>query len=465
MGLDVGAVAGSVRRRSTLQSIGRRIDMPRSHGPVRRGLGRGARAALVASLAVVAGLAFAATASAATYNVDCSAGNDSSSGTGTGSGAWRTLGRANNANLVPGDKLMLRANCVWTGPLVAKWKGTASAPISIGQYGKGAAPEIQNVPDNVQVTGSYLVLSDIVTRTTVPAYDAACGNVPTGHRYGFRFYSGSAYNTLKYSTAIGMSNGIFIARGSHHNKIYKNHLIKNNMKDQGSGAVGINLQGDDNEASYNDITGSDTCSPDYVRDGAAVEIYQGQRNNVHHNIAVDNNIFIELGNKLSGNTTVAYNSVYSSLKMGNFLYTRGAGDTSWGPVYGTKVYNNSVYLTGSQSMGVTCSRGCNASVLSLRNNIIVAQDRVGYADANFDEGNNIYWQPQGTPRVYFNISSTSKKADPRWMNMGARDFRLNAGSPGIDTGSMAAWNLGFRSDLAGSAVPRGTAPDIGAYER
>ena len=30
---------------------------------------------------------------------------------------------------------------------------------------------------------------------------------------------------------------------------------------------------------------------------------------------------------------------------------------------------------------------------------------------------------------------------------------------------MAAYNAGFRSDLSGVAVPRGTAPDIGAYER
>jgi hypothetical protein len=454
------------RPNEVLQSNEGRIFMPRSHGQARSGFARLTRAALVASLATVALLAFAGTASAATtYYVDCSAGNDSSSGKATGSGAWRSLGRANGATLAPGDRLSLRAGCAWNGPLTAKWNGTSSTPITIGTYGTGAAPVIQNVRDIVQVTGTYLILQDLVTRTDVPSYDAACGNAPTGWRVGFRFYPSAHHNTLRYSTATGMSNGIMVDKGSHHNKLFGNHMIKNNMKDGGSGAIGILVMGDDNEVSYNDISGSDQCSPSYGRDGSAVEIYAGRRNVVHHNTAVDNNNFIELGNKLTSDTTVAYNKVYSSLKLANFLFTRGAGDTSWGPVYGTKVYNNSVYLTGASAIAVSCVKGCNSSVLSLRNNIIVSQDRIGYSDAGFDEGNNLYWQPQGNPKIYFPISSSSRKLDPRWINPGTRDLHLNAGSPAIDTGSMAAWNLGFRIDLSGVAVPRGGAPDIGAYER
>jgi len=425
----------------------------------------------VASLAIVAVLAFAGTAAAAstTYYVDCSAGNDGAAGKGTGNQAWKTLPRANQATLAPGDRLSLKAGCTWTGPLIAKWKGTAAAPITIGTYGSGAAPEIVNAHDIVQITGSYLILQDIVTRSTPVGYDKTCGDAPMGWRVGFRFMPGSAYNTLRYSTAVGLYNGVFVEAGSHHNKIFSNHMIKNNLKDvppnSGGGAVGILLMGEDNDVSYNDISGSDACSVQYGRDGSAIEIFRGKRNNIHHNTAVDNNTFIELGNKTTADTTVAYNKVYSSLKAANFLMTRGAGDTSWGPVYGTKVYNNSVYLTGAQSYAVQCIKGCNASVLSMRNNIIVSQWYVGYSDAAFDEANNIYWQPQGNPKVYFPMSSSSRKMDPRWVNAGTRDFHLGAGSPAIDAGSMAAWNLGFRTDLSGMTVPRGGAPDIGAYER
>lgn len=40
------------------------------------------------------------------------------------------------------------------------------------------------------------------------------------------------------------------------------------------------------------------------------------------------------------------------------------------------------------------------------------------------------------------------------------DYRLKAGSPAIDAGA----DLGYKRDLAGTPVPQGKAPDIGAYE-
>jgi hypothetical protein len=437
----------------------------------RRGLQRFERLALVAVVAAVALLAFAGVASAAprTLYVDCTAGNDASAGTGTGNLAWRTLTRANSATLVAGDKLLLRRGCAWTGPLTAKWSGTAGNPITIDAYGTGNPPVIQNAHDNVMITGSYLLLQNLSTRADPPFRDAACGNAPAGWRVGFRFYSGAAYNTLRWTAATGLYNGIRVDQGAHHEKILGNHLINNNMKDEhtnsDAGIVGILLMGDDNEVANNNIIGSDQCSPLYKRDGSAVEVYGGQRNVVHHNTASENNAFMELGNSRSSDTTVAYNKVYSTLKIANFLVTRGAGDTKWGPVLRTRAYNNSVRLTGAESYAIECLEGCSASVLSLRNNIVVSQYLIGYASAAFDEGNNIFWQPQGAPKIYFPISSTTRKVDPRWVGSQADDFRLAAGSPAIDTGSMVAYNLGFRSDLTGLAVPRAAAPDIGAYER
>jgi hypothetical protein len=439
--------------------------------PVARGGLQRLRDAVIAAVVVAAALlAFAGAASAAprTFYVDCTAGNDASAGMGTGSLAWRTLTKANTASLVAGDKLLLRRGCSWTGPLTAKWSGTAASPITIDAYGTGNPPLIQNAHDNVMITGSYLLLQNLSTRADAPYHDASCGNAPAGWRVGFRFYSGAAYNTLQYSTATGLYNGVRIDPGAHHEKILGNHLINNNMKDEhtnsDAGVVGVVLYGDDNVVANNDISGSDQCSPLYTRDGSAVEVFGGQRNVVHHNIASQNNNFIELGNARSSDTTIAYNKVTSSLTIANFLVTRGAGDTHWGPVYRTRAYNNSVRLTGSSSYAIECLKGCNANVLSLRNNIVVSQYLVGYADAAFDEGNNIFWQPQGLPKIYFPISATTRKIDPGWVNTAANDFHLANGSPAIDTGSLVAYNLGFRTDLAGVAVPRGAAPDIGAYE-
>ena len=72
---------------AAFNAIEGRIFMQGSHRGARRGLVRLARAALLSSLFMVSLGAFAGTAGAATYYVDCSAGNDNASGKATGSGA------------------------------------------------------------------------------------------------------------------------------------------------------------------------------------------------------------------------------------------------------------------------------------------------------------------------------------------------------------------------------------------
>jgi hypothetical protein len=65
--------------------------------------------------------------------------------------------------------------------------------------------------------------------------------------------------------------------------------------DDDSGAFGVLLQGHGTEVSFNTISGHDTASYDYGRDGAAVEVYGATGSNVHHNLAFDNDAFSELG--------------------------------------------------------------------------------------------------------------------------------------------------------------------------
>jgi len=57
-----------------------------------------------------------------------------------------------------------------------------------------------------------------------------------------------------------------------------------------------------------------------------------------------------------------------------------------------------------------------------------------------------------------NISSG--KSDPGYLNLAADDLHLLAGSLAIDAGT----DMGFDSDIEGTPVPLGAAPDIGAYE-
>jgi hypothetical protein len=447
------------------------VNVPSDRGHHGRGVVRCALTVLAGVTAFLAILSVhaAGAAAATTYYVSCSGGNDGNAGTSTGA-PWSSVARVNRASLQAGDTVLFRRACAFQAPLLAHWNGTAAAPITFGAYGSStqAAPLIHNGHnDQVTVSGSYLVFTNLAVTTPPWGHDSGCQNAPIGDTYGFHL-SGTAHNdTVKYSSASNLYVGIYSDWGSHNNTIINNTLTNNNVKDANlgsdAGSDGIVLSGDYNEVAYNTVTGSDSCSRFYGRDGTAIEVYGGQHNNVHHNTARQNNAFTELGNSRSAYNTFAYNLVVSSLTIANFLVTRGASD-HYGPVVGTKVFNNSVMLTGSQSYAIQCTGGCSATILSLHNNIVWSQDRIGYADHGFDEGNNLYWKPGGHPPIWFPIASSSHVGDPQWVAASSGDFRLKAGSPAINAGTNAILAMGYTFDMLGYHIPWGGTVDVGAYE-
>jgi len=75
------------------------------------------------------------------YHVDAVAGNDQASGASPGE-AWRTLARASQVSLEPGDQLLLRRGCVWNEGLKLLGEGTKQRPIVLAGYGEGPRPRI-----------------------------------------------------------------------------------------------------------------------------------------------------------------------------------------------------------------------------------------------------------------------------------------------------------------------------------
>ena len=201
-------------------------------------------------------------AAGATYYVDCVGGSDQAAGTSE-LGAWQTLGRASQAALGPGDALLLKRGCAWTGPLNSPWVGTATQPILISAYGSGALPIIQNADGNVQVSGAYQIVENLQVRSDVPAVDPQCNSQGVGQRNGVRFLAGAAYNVLRGITATGLSDAVSVQAGAHHNQIASNTFTKNTLmarldpvnRGNDYGAFGILIEGDDNEVAYNNISG------------------------------------------------------------------------------------------------------------------------------------------------------------------------------------------------------------------
>jgi len=401
-----------------------------------------------------------------TYYVDCGQGDDARSGLQPAR-AWRNLAMVSAAALQPGDSVLLKRGCTWTGPLVAAWSGTAYAPIAISSYGRGKPPLIENAPDDVLVTGSHLIIDGIATSSVAPMLDHTCADNPMGWRVGFHFAPGAHDNILRNSAASHQLYGVQVDGGATRNQILYNRLIDNNMKSANgksdSGGVGVVLSGDANLVFHNYIAGSDMCSPLYGRDGAAVDVYGGRDNLIAYNTAIQNNNFAEVGNRRSLDNTFAYNIVRENEDIANFLVLHGLQDDN-GPVYGTRAYNNTVYLTGRHSYAVQCGRGCTSAVLSLRNNIICAELSIGFADKRFDEGNNIYWRSDGRPVIWFRQSSSSRVANPQFVNAAAGQMQLRPTSPAIAAGDWAGVTAGFRHDFVGTAVPQRGVIDAGAYQ-
>lgn len=406
-----------------------------------------------------------------TYYLDCS-GSDSADGKTTGT-AWQSLAKADSASLVAGDGLLLKRGCSWSGGLNVKWNGVSGKPVVIGAYGSGSAPIItrNNNGSDITVVGSYTVIQDLNLTATAPSKDTTgsrCNGTPYGNIHGVIYEPGASYNVIKNSTISNMYAGVYLRADAHHNSVLNNNLTNNNMMsanrtgaDDDAGAFGVLIWGHDNDIGYNTISGSNACSYDYEWDGAAIEIFGGastptSNNKIHHNKAINTNAFTELGKSSSGavpsNNVYAYNTYYASgITNSIFMVTRG--DTgSYGPISGTKAYNNTAYMTGTSKNGLYCG-SCSASALTFKNNIIATNNSTPIP-SNLGTGtsNNIGWV----------IGSGSN--NPGFVNGAGQDFHLTSTSPAINAGVNEVITAGYNKDLDNKSVPAGSTVDIGAYE-
>ena len=377
-----------------------------------------------------------------TFYVDKKNGSDANSGRSP-SKAWKTLGKVRAASFDPGDTIRFRRDRTWYGTLRITDSGTTDDPITLAPYGTGKRPKFKGANSCVDLQGSHIHAKKLKA--------VACDWA------GFRIEGDHV--RLTYSSAKHSSVGI-VVRPPSTRAVVKHNLVEDNDRmhvltkggTDDSGAFGILLQGHRTEVAFNRISGHDAFSYDYGRDGAAVEVYGATENHIHHNVAIDNHAFTELGNPTSADNTFAYNVVRSSLKNSSFLITRGA-ESGWGPILGTNVYNNTVHMTGRGTQGFVCHAGCGPDILRMRNNIIKAVWKDGYADAPFDGNHNLY----GGDMQQFSLGSHDLVTHPRFM--GPPSLRLKASSPAVDAGI----DLGYAFDVR--ARPIVGAPDLGAHER
>lgn len=408
-----------------------------------------------------------AAASATAYFVSAD-GSDANDGTSPRS-AWQSLEKVNAAGLRPGDSVSFRRGDIFSGGLTVRASGTARQGITLNAYGSGQLPVVTAGLEGtcVRLDGNFITVEGLQAES--------CGYA------GFSVYGD--HSSIRNSAAKNNAAGIKISDGSDFGSYTNNRLADNNIMNvntpgsgcgtaaavqcsDDSGAFGFLINGSDNEFAGNTVTGSTARSYDFGHDGSAFEIFNGNRNKIHHNVAVDNNVFSEIGRGGDGTAdgnTYSYNLIRSTCGTGCAqamgLIARG-GTSSFGPTNATTFEHNTVWLNGPDSQALVCHSSCPASTV-VRANILVAVSNSLWMDgAGWTEEQNVLNGPANI------VPGPTSTTDPAGFVNAPADLHLSAASPAIDRAGPGL----YPADLDGRPVSRdgdcrgGDATDAGAYE-
>ncbi len=394
---------------------------------------------------------------AATYYVDSMHGNDNSPGTFI---PWKTLARAGRQKYQPGDHILLKSGDVWDEQLSINSSGTARKPITIGKYGSGAAPLL----DEQGLRSPALTLSGLSYVTVTGLSMQNSNNITiyihnsadiTVQQCSFRnsashviSVDGLSPNAALLSNTYAMDTG-FVMQGTFivanstvesfaavgntatlndnatNNGIITldvdNAVIANNTIRNGTEAIGA--KGNTRSVSGIQIYGNAVYNTSNVHgDGESIELSGNSAigsqvaASVHHN-------FVSGGaNTLNGITGVyaSSSSVYNNILLGPALNT-GIHMTSNSA--NLDIYGNDIY---GYPYGILMDSGSSANIV---NNIIVNSSSraiaVG-AQAQATEDYNLFYQCGPNAGIQSGLHTITGQ-DPKFVSAspaGPDDFEL-----------------------------------------
>jgi len=380
------------------------------------------------------------------YYVDAVAGNDANPGTSPGS-PWKTIAKVNASTFEPADRVLFKRATTWANAnLVIDTPGDNTARIVFGAYGTGVNPLFDG-------GGNYTPISVEAAWTTVQ--DITCRNAGGEEKVGLGVAAADVLiqRVWVHSCALGIQ----VYAGGDRCRITASNVSDNDVLITGPGdnddygGQGITvLHADSVEIDHNTLDRNLCLSVDYFEDGAAVEVFGATNLSVHDNTAEGNQTFTELGDPATGDCLFYNNIVTGSHDYQIGFNVQGTGD--YGPLSGTTyVYNNTVYLTGLDSVAVTW--GADSPVVA-HNNIFAASASATAGGPDVDEGHNVWTAALADPP----IAASSVVAWPEFVS--DTDLHLQATSPAINRGVS---NYGHSLDHDGRARP-GSGADAGAYE-
>ncbi len=390
---------------------------------------------------------------AAIYYIDSREGNDVNQGN-TALQAWKSLEKVNSFEFKPGDSACFRRGSVWVGQLTINGSGTDIQSITYTAYGDGDNPVIRNPGVNmgsaIRINGSWIIVENFMTR------DA--------HEAGIYIAGGADHNIVRYNEATTVGIGIAV-HGKYnlvsHNYAHDLTIIRNTRGgDDDYGAVGIWMFSSNNEVAYNRMINCKAPSYDYGEDGGVVEFY-GDVDScyIHHNWGENCVGAFEVGGK---GQTLSHNLISYNVYINNQV----AGGFHVGGNFGVRIEdmrieNNTFIETGAHDYAIGLWGDAAGPVdILYRNNILYIPNYKRVSNqTGFIHQNNLYFIGGRTDPDFIS-GPVNEEGDPLFINVNGKNFHLKPGSPAIDSGK----EMGHREDFDRNPVPKGSSPDIGAFE-
>jgi parallel beta-helix repeat protein len=431
-------------------------------------------------LAAAALLCLGADATAATYYVATN-GNDTFDGSSFA--PWRTLQHAVQT-IAPGDTILVRAG-TYAGSRI-RISGTQAAPKTLAR--EPGATVIINTPGPQNSHNSLIEIEagtgSEVTDWIVDGFEVA--NSPhhgIDVRIANRITIRNCY--VHHSAPASAGDGIFlafvtrptienneVAFNTEHGIYYSNSsdypTIRGNRSHHNSGG-GIQLNAD-----YSSKCPCGTT----VRDG------------IISFALVEGNVIYENG--VNGGSAINADGVDDSVFRNNLIYDNHAFGISLFSTDGShgssrnKVYNNTIVqaLDGRWCLNIPKSKGKGGSPVGnvVKNNVfytaradkgaiavystaagVLTSDYNAVADRFSTNGGTSVTSTLAQWRAFGNDTHSFVSTPAAlFVNAAAKDFRLAAGSPAIDTGTGLGADVA--TDIAGTTRPQRLAYDIGCYE-
>ena len=398
------------------------------------------------------------------YYIDAASGNDSNSGISI-SFPWKTISKVNSFSFQPGDSILFKKGCTWNQALVIRSSGTTALPIVYSAYGTGAAPVIdaQNQFSNIiNITDkNYIVIENLKLMNAL-ASSSSAGSVFLIRSTGSTIRNCEIYQTGRAGVFIEGASGCLIQNNSitipslvlcETDCIYSQR--NSNITYDGNSLINNNTE------NIAGVQGHDDCLQMYSNNGDIVKNnYAEQTSTVEGRQGIYSESSTGLvqiyNNVCRGRTSSAsmlkykYKVSGSAIIVSNTIYSEGSNPVQTDdPIV---VFKNNIIQTTANSECVLFLNTVNSSNV---NNNLYKNGITGSSLISCPSGSKTLaqWKAAG-----FDVNGL--EAEPAFMDMLNKDFRIKSTSPAINRGSI----LGEPFDLDKANNERLPGYDIGAYE-